>query len=107
MACWNGLEHGKLQRWFWWREHEFSERASQNGTKALSIGQLLRSRFQRCQKAGRISQNCLYRRLLGMRAGNCQSSLSAMAGLRGDAMQQQGPTGNGFEVLLGLRQAYK
>ena len=42
-----------------------------------------------------------------MCAGDRQSSLSAVAGLRSNAMQQQGPTGNGLEMFVGLRQSYK
>ena len=85
-----------------WDEDEFGESPGQNGPKALGIGELLRSRFQLAQKGGQIRQGCLYGGTFAMRARDGQFCLATMAGLCRHTVQQEGSTGNGFEMFVRL-----
>ena len=64
------------------REHEFGKCALKNRAKPLHIRPLLRRGLQGSQEACPIRQHGLYDRLFRMRAGNRQTRLSPMSGLR-------------------------
>ena len=54
-----------------------------------------------------MDQHSLDGGLLSVGAGNRQSPLSGMLGLRGNPVQQQRPTRDGFKMLVRLGQTHE
>src|ERR1700693_4353727 len=79
---------------------EITKRGAENELPSLPLRQLLRSLLDSLEKPAHLGQNFRDLRGLGVRARDLYRGLITVTGLPRDAVQCQGPRGDGFSVFF-------